>query len=199
MDVAQRLALRLRDSGVSLDRESLSKSADALLRDEAPLASAEDARRAVDHLVGLGPLEDLLRDPAVSDVLVNGTGDVWVERHGSLELTGVRFSSPDAVRAAVERMISPLGLRLDRASPAVDARLPDGSRLHAALPPVSVDGPVVAVRRFTAAVEDLEAFVAAGGIGPDGADLLRSQVRDHVNVLISGGTGSERRRCSMCS
>src|SRR5690606_4777276 len=94
--------------------------------------------------------------------LVNGHDEVWVERHGRLERAEVRFLDPGAVVAAVERVIAPLGLRLDRSSPTVDARLPDGSRLHAVVPPASVDGPVVAVRRFTQVVPDLDALVAAG-------------------------------------
>ncbi len=190
MDVTQRLARRLLDSDVALDRESLTRKGTSLLRDEAPLGGENEVRRAVDEVVGLGPLEDLLRDPAVSDVLVNGGGEVWIERHGVLELTEVRFTGPAAVRAAVERVITPLGLRLDPASPAVDARLTDGSRLHAALPPISVDGPVIAVRRFTAAVSNLDELVEVGGIAIEGANLLRAEVAARANFLVAGGTGS---------
>jgi pilus assembly protein CpaF len=190
VDVTQRLVRKLIEADVELDREVLTRTAARLLGDEAPLATADEARRAVDHIVGLGPLEDLLRDPGVSDVLVNGGGDVWIERNGVLEPTDVGFEGPDAVRAAVERVISPLGLRLDRASPAVDARLPDGSRLHAALPPIAVDGPVVAVRRFTAAVRDLDELVAVGGVAAAGADLLRREVVSRSNLLVAGGTGT---------
>jgi pilus assembly protein CpaF len=113
-----------------------------------------------------------------------------VERAGRLERTGVRFRDPSAVVAAVERVIAPLGLRLDRAAPAVDARLPDGSRLHAAVPPASVDGPVVAVRRFTAAVPDLDAMVASGAVREEGAALLRESVAEGNNLVVCGGTGS---------
>ena len=190
MDVAHRLAKRLVTSGTDLGDDDLVTLAAGLLADEAPLAGRHEAQRAVDHLVGLGPLEDLLRDPRVSDVLVNGTGDVWVERDGRLTMADVTFGSAAAVQAAVERVIAPLGLTLDIASPAVDARLPDGSRLHAASPPISVDGPVVAVRRFVAAVQDLDALVAVGGVSPDGAAVLREAVVDRDNILVSGGTGS---------
>ena len=137
-----------------------------------------------------GPLEALLADPAVSDVLVNAPDEVWVERAGRLERAAVRFPDAAAVVAAVERAIAPLGLRLDRASPAVAARLPDGSRLHAMIPPASVDGPVVAIRRFTPAVPDLAALVAAGSLRPEGADLLAAAVRGRRSLLVSGGTGS---------
>jgi pilus assembly protein CpaF len=102
----------------------------------------------------------------------------------------VTFPDSTAVVAAVERVIAPLGLRIDRASPAVDARLPDGSRLHAVIPPASVDGPVVAIRRFVPAVSDLVAFRDAGSITDLGADLLRSSVRSRANLLVSGGTGT---------
>ena len=190
MDVTNRLVRRLIESATPLDRESLTAHGAEILREEAPLGDMDTVRQAVDSVIGLGPLEDLLRDPKVSDVLVNGGGDVWVERDGSLEPTSVRFPSPQALRAAVERVITPLGLRLDRASPAVDARLADGSRLHAALPPISVDGPILAVRRFTAAVPDLDALVVAGGLTDEGADLLRHQVARRANLLVSGSTGS---------
>jgi pilus assembly protein CpaF len=161
-----------------------------MLRTEAPLAAGTVAVAAVDALVGLGPLEPLLRDPAISDVLVNADGVVWVERGGELAATTVRFDPPDAVVAAVERVIGPLGLRLDRARPAVDARLADGSRLHAIIPPASVDGPVVAVRRFTEAVPDLAALIEAGSIDDDGAAVLRSAVTGRRNLLVVGGTGT---------
>lgn len=189
MDVASRLARRLLESGVALDRRSLTRAGLDLLPEEGPLSSKAEVVRAVDELVGLGPLEDLLRDPHVSDVLVNGGGDVWVERSGVLERSTLRMGG-DAVRSAVERVVAPLGLRLDRSSPSVDARLPDGSRLHAAIPPVSVDGAVLAVRRFTEAVPDLEAMVEAGAILEEGAQLLRSLVADRANLVVSGSTGS---------
>ncbi|NNL71245.1 MAG: CpaF family protein, partial [Acidimicrobiia bacterium] len=161
-----------------------------LLPDAAPLAGPGEVAGAVDALVGLGPVETLLRDPDVSDVLVNRFDDIWVERAGRLEPTDVQFPSAAAVTAAVERVIAPLGLRLDRASPAVDARLPDGSRLHAVIPPVAVDGPALAIRRFTAAVPSLDALVQTGAIRSEGAELLRRSVRERRNILVAGGTGT---------
>jgi pilus assembly protein CpaF len=145
---------------------------------------------ATDAIVGLGPLEPILRDPRVSDVLVNGASDVWVERDGVLEKIDVAFGSDDALVAAVRRTIAPLGLRLDRAVPAVDARLPDGSRLHAIIPPASVDGPVVAIRRFVQAVRDLDDLVTREAIPPDGADILKQAVATRSNILVVGGTGA---------
>jgi pilus assembly protein CpaF len=113
-----------------------------------------------------------------------------VERSGSLERSTVRFDKPQDLVAAVERVIAPLGLRLDRASPAVDARLRDGSRLHAIVPPAAVDGPVVAVRRFTEAVTDLEQLQAQGGVAETGAGVLRNLVVGRRNVIVCGPTGS---------
>lgn len=190
MGVSDRLAARLLADGTPLDRTALERAARRLVRDEAPLAGPAAIAGAVDGLVGLGPVERLLRDPDVSDVLVNRFDDVWVERAGQLEPAGVTFPSPEAVVAAVERVIAPLGLRLDRASPAVDARLSDGSRLHAIIPPVAVDGPAFAVRRFTESVPTLDALRMAESIRPEGAELLRTAVIGRRNVLVTGGTGS---------
>jgi pilus assembly protein CpaF len=186
----ERVVARLVDSAVPLRRADLLSAARDIAADEAPLEAEAVARAAVDALAGLGPLEALLADPAVSDVLVNAPGEVWVERAGRLERTTAGFADEAAVVAAVERAIAPLGLRLDRASPAVAARLPDGSRLHAMIPPAAVDGPVMAIRRFTPAVPDLPAMVAAGSLRPEGAELLRAAVTGRRNLLVSGGTGS---------
>ncbi|HLU31282.1 MAG TPA: ATPase, T2SS/T4P/T4SS family, partial [Acidimicrobiia bacterium] len=156
MAVIERMVRQLVASDVPLDRSRLTEAARRLARTEAPLAGAELVDSVVDSIIGLGPVEVLMRDPDVTDVLVNGPDEVWVERHGKLEAAGVRFPDAGAVVAAVERVIAPLGLRLDRSSPAVDARLPDGSRLHAVIPPASVDGPILAVRRFIQAVSGLD-------------------------------------------
>jgi pilus assembly protein CpaF len=188
--VSDRIATRLLEAGVPLDRQALERAARRLVVEEAPLAGPETVTEVVDGLIGLGPIEELLRDPAVSDVLVNRFDDIWIERAGRLEHTAVRFSDADAVTAAVERVIAPLGLRIDRASPAVDARLPDGSRLHAVVPPVAVDGPAVAVRRFTEAVPTLDALVSTGAVRPEGASLLQAAVRDRCNLVVTGGTGA---------
>ncbi len=181
---------RLLDADLPFERGVLLEAAERIVAEEAPLAAPGAALAAVDALVGLGPLERLLRDPMVSDVLVNGCRQVWVERSGRLQDAGVSFHDDLAVIAAVERVLAPLGLRVDRASPMVDARLPDGSRLHAAIPPVAVDGPVVAIRRFTQAVGTLDELVAAGGINAAGAEMLAAAVVDRRNLIVSGGTGA---------
>lgn len=190
MAVIERMVRQLVASDVPLDRSRLTDAARRLARSEAPLAGTDLVESVVDSLVGLGPVEALLRDPAVTDVLVNGPGEVWVERHGVLERAGAGFSDEGAVVAAVERVIAPLGLRLDRATPSVDARLADGSRLHAVIPPASVDGPVVAVRRFTQAVSTLDDLAATGAASDAQVEHLRHLVTSRRNILVSGGTGA---------
>ncbi len=190
MGLSDRLAAQLLGSGVPLEREDLERETLRLLPNEAPLAGPDAVAEVVDTLVGLGPIEHLLRRPGVSDVLINRFDEIWIEREGLLERTNVAFPNEAAVVAAVERVIAPLGLRIDRASPAVDARLPDGSRLHALIPPATVDGPVVAVRRFTEVVASLDELVLGGSVRPEGADLLRNAVRNRDNVVVTGGTGS---------
>ena len=190
VDVTQRLVARLLESDVPMERELLAAEATRILPEEAPLAPARAVVDAVDALVGLGPVEELLRRPDVSDVLVNGPDEIWMERNGTLERASIAYHDGADVEAAVQRVIAPLGLRLDRSSPAVDARLADGSRLHALIPPAAVDGPVFAVRRFTEAVPDLEGLVAAGSIDPSGAAVLRAAVAERRNLLVAGGTGT---------
>ncbi len=188
--VAERIVAQLLESDVPLERSALERAAVALLRDHAPLAGPEVVGEVVDLLVGLGPLEALLHDDSISDVLVNGDGSVWVERRGILTPTEVGPIGPQTVVAAVERMIAPLGLRLDRSRPAVDARLPDGSRLHAMVPPAAVDGPVLAIRRFTKAASTLDELVTMAAIDGEAAELLRTAVHDRRCVLVAGGTGA---------
>jgi pilus assembly protein CpaF len=190
VDVIERLTARLLASDVPLRRDALLAEGARLLPEEAPLAGGEAVVDAVDALVGLGPVERLLRRPDVSDVLVNGPDEIWIERGGVLEPAPIRFRDSAAIEAAVQRVIAPLGLRLDRASPAVDARLADGSRLHALIPPAAVDGPMFAVRRFTEAVPDVGALVAAGSIDDSGAAVLRDAVARRSNLVVAGGTGT---------
>ncbi len=190
MTVARRVAERVLASDVPLDEPSIRRAAKVLLALEAPLATQAVVQEVVDDLLGMGPIEPFLRDPTIADILVNGNGEVYLERDGRLERADVGFPSPEALIAAVERIVAPLGLRLDHASPIVDARLPDGSRLHASIPPVSIDGPVLAIRRFTQAVPDLDALVAVGAVSPAGRLLLEDAVRERRTILISGGTGT---------
>ena len=159
-----------------------------LVRSEAPLLATEEVARVVARvrarIGGLGPLEPLLADPAVTDVLVNGPGPVWVERAGKVVPGGVTLDRA-AIDLLVERVVAPLGLRADRANPIIDARLPDGSRVHVVLPPLAIDGPTVTIRRFGAATVPLAAFC-----GPEVAALLVEAVSAGFNLVVSGGTGA---------
>ncbi len=190
MNQLDRIVASIVRSDVPLHRRAVAEAVERVRPTEAPLAPDGVAAAAVDAVVGLGPLEALLAEPTTSDVLVNGDGTIWVEREGELHRTETRFPSPDAVVAAIRRTIAPLGLRLDRAVPAVAARLPDGSRLHALIPPASVDGPLVAIRRFIPTVESLDSLIEKGSVDDAGALVLRDAVRERRNVLVSGGTGS---------
>jgi len=140
--------------------------------------------------VGLGPLEELLGDPAVEEVMVNGPDDVYIERGGRIERTDVRFDSERALRDAIERILAPLGRRVDELSPMADARLGDGSRVNVIIPPLSVDGPALSIRRFTAARPDPDELVALGTLTTELRDVLAAAVRERRSILISGGTGS---------
>ena len=140
--------------------------------------------------VGLGPLEELLSDQAVEEVMVNGPAEVYVERRGRIEPTDVSFPSERALRDAIERILAPLGRRVDELSPMADARLGDGSRVNVVIPPLAVDGPMLSIRRFAAARPDPGELVASGTLTPELRDLLAGAVRARRSVLISGGTGS---------
>jgi len=159
-----------------------------LVQDEAPLLGADEVGRTVARvrarIGGLGPLEPLLADAAVSDILVNGPGPVWVERDGRLERTGVVLD-PAGIALLVERVVAPLGLRADRSTPVVDARLPDGSRVHVVLPPLAVDGPAVTIRRFRVAAVPLGAFC-----DPPVVNLLVGATTAGLNLVVAGGTGA---------
>jgi len=159
-----------------------------LLAEEYPLWSPQELRaRATTlaaELVGLGPLQSLLDDPAVTDVLVNGPGEVWVERDGRLEPSGVHLDVA-AIERDVERLVAPLGLRADRTHPIVDARLDDGTRVTVVLPPLAVDGPLLAIRRHVSRTVPLEDFAPA-----EVAQLLADLVRHRCNIGVYGPTGA---------
>lgn len=185
-----RLIESIVDTSDELAREHLERAGERIVGEVAPLAGPGAVARAVDAIVGLGPIEHLAHDGQVTDILVNGHDDVWVERAGQLERTDIRFRNDEDVVAMVRRLVAPLGLRIDRSSPAVDARLSDGSRLHALIPPATVDGPVVAIRRFVNAVADLDALQESGAIAESGKDVLSAAVEHRENLLIAGATGA---------
>ena len=140
--------------------------------------------------VGLGPLEELLTDPAVEEVMVNGHDRVYVERGGRIERADVRFPSEQALRDAIERILTPLGRRVDELSPMVDARLEDGSRVHVVIPPLAVDGPSLSIRRFSAVRPGPQELVELGTLTNELHDELAAAVGARRSILVSGGTGS---------
>jgi pilus assembly protein CpaF len=167
----------------------------AALREERAILPAaaitEVVNQVSDEVVGLGPIERLLRDPEVSEVMVNGADDVFVERKGRIErVDGLLFEGEEQVYHLIERIVAPLGLRVDESSPYVDARLPDGARVNAVIPPLSLCGPVVTIRKFTLRPFSPEDLVALGTANEGVFRFLGACVRAKANVIVSGGTGS---------
>jgi len=143
-----------------------------------------------DEVFGLGPLESFLQDPTVSDILVNNYRQIYIERFGKLETTEARFKDNNHLRKILDKIVSAVGRRIDESSPMVDARLADGSRVNAIIPPLSLDGPVVSIRRFSRDVLEINDLVTLKTLTPEIANILQGIVRARLNVLISGGTGS---------
>jgi pilus assembly protein CpaF len=166
----------------------------ALVEEEAALLPAADreevATRVLRDTVGLGPLEELLADPRVEEVMVNGPAAIYVEREGRIEPTAVSFESEEDLRNAIERILAPLGRRVDELSPMVDARLGDGSRVNVVIPPLSIDGPVIAIRRFGARRPGPGELVELGTLSGSQRARLEDAVSGRRSILISGGTGS---------
>src|SRR3954465_11756493 len=197
MDLLDRLATDLRErllAGAGEDGGDLPERIPALVDREAGVLS-EDRRdelvaRIAERAFGLGPLEPLLRDPSVDEIMVSGTGPVWVERAGRLERTGVRFEREADLRDAIERILAPLGRRADQAAPAGGARLRDGSRINVVLPPLALDGPALTIRRFRRSGLSPDELVANGTPTPPLVAFLGRAVRARCTVLVCGGTGS---------
>jgi pilus assembly protein CpaF len=166
---------------------------DILLEEGLPLSSAEKVRLTddlIDELRGFGPLEPLLRDPTVSDILANTYREVYVERAGRIELTHVRFADNYHLLRVIERIVDRVGRRVDESQPMVDARLPDGSRVNAVVQPIALDGPLLSIRKFSKIPFNIDRLVEIGSIAPAGAALMSGMVRARLNIIISGGTGT---------
>ena len=143
-----------------------------------------------DELLGYGPLEPALRDQTITEIMVNGPQTVYVERNGKIERAPIRFRDDAHLRQVIDRIVTPLGRRIDESSPMVDARLPDGSRVNAVVPPVSVDGPALSIRRFAVDPLEMDDLLTLKTVIPEIGNLFKGVVRSRLNVLISGGTGS---------
>jgi pilus assembly protein CpaF len=157
------------------------------------LTRAERVRileQITDEIIGLGPMEPLLRDETVTEIMVNGPRQVYIERNGRLELTNVVFQNDDHVMRIIDRIIAPIGRRIDESSPMVDARLTDGSRVNAIIPPLSLIGPVITIRKFSASPFTVDDLIRFGTSTPEMFDFLRACVEARLNIFVSGGTGS---------
>lgn len=184
----------IKDMDVSEVRQQIHSHLHNIIQSEnIPLAASarERVTRQVENeIIGMGPLEPLLHDPAVSDILVNGPDAVFVERFGKLETTEITFDSSEHLMHIIDRIVSLVGRRIDEASPMVDARLSDGSRVNAIIPPLAVDAPALSIRRFPSHMLLLSDLVAKGALTEAASMTLQAAIKARLNVVVSGGTGS---------
>ena len=184
----------------SLDNDTLKSQIRALVerilnedRNQYPLNSIERellVTEIQDEVMGYGPLEPFMKDPTVSDILVNTYRNIYVERFGKLESTDARFKDDGHLMRIIDKIVSAVGRRIDESSPMVDARLPDGSRVNAIIPPLAIDGPVLSIRRFARDPLEMEDLIKLQTLTPEIGEILKGIVKAKLNVLISGGTGS---------
>ncbi len=175
-------------------RNHIRNLAESLFRARPEILANIDEDRLIDELMaesfGLGPLEPYMQDPDVTDILVNGPDEVYVERLGRLQETNTVFADEDHLIQIIQRVVSRVGRRIDEQNPMVDARLPDGSRVNAIIPPLALNGPVLSIRRFGHERLKIDDLLAFGSIAPEMVQLLKAAVEGRINILISGGTGS---------
>ncbi len=179
--------------GDDLEASVVQSIASVLEQSELPLSGldrAELAQQVIDDILGNGPLEQLLRDPSVSEIMVSGFNRIYVERNGELEPTSLAFQNEEHLRKTIDRMVARVGRRIDEASPMVDARLQDGSRLNAVVAPIALDGSSLTIRKFFKQPFTAEQMLSSKTISREALDLLRASVQGRLNILISGGTGS---------
>jgi pilus assembly protein CpaF len=184
---------RVRDLSSDAMRRDIRRVIEHLCDTENPLLNRIEREKLIeeilDETLGFGPLEILLKDPTISDILVNGAHKVYVERRGKLEKTEVKFRDTDHLLQIIDRIVSKVGRRVDETSPMVDARLPDGSRVNAVIPPISLDGPSLSIRRFGTNPLKLEDLLNYKAFTPEMAMLMEACIKARLNILISGGTG----------
>lgn len=146
--------------------------------------------RLINEVFGFGIIQPLLDDKDITEIMINSPTQVYIERNGKIELTDIKFDSPDQILQIIDRIVSPLGRRIDESSPVVDARLPDGSRVNAVIPPIAVKSPTLTIRKFKETILDYESLIKLGTMSSEMSTLIDSLVKARVNILISGGTGS---------
>jgi pilus assembly protein CpaF len=175
-------------------RSTIQELFEQVLAEENILLSRPEKQRLFEQIaadiLGFGPLQPLLEDEAVTEIMVNGAKNIYVERKGKIHRAPVSFESDDHVMRVIERIVAPLGRRIDESSPYVDARLPDGSRVNAVIPPISLVGPVITIRKFAKNPITIEQLVQYGSISPEALQFLKACVESSLNIVISGGTGS---------
>src|SRR5579864_1568634 len=193
---------RLESLEANMASTKVTQAITEILNEEGRLLTEVDRARLVEEirneLLGLGPLEPLLWDDAVSDILVNGAHQVYVERQGKLSPTDVKFQDDQHLMLIIDRIVSQVGRRVDESSPMVDARLPDGSRINAIIPPLALDGPSLSIRRFGRKRYNIEDLVEKKTLVPEIVDFLRTIVKARLNVLVCGGTGSGKTTMLNC-
>ncbi|MEA3377971.1 MAG: CpaF family protein [Chloroflexota bacterium] len=175
-------------------RRAIREMYDDILKDESVVLSRTERERLFEQIVaeilGLGPLEPLLADPSITEIMVNGVDDIYIERNGKITKTDAVFESDEHLMRIIERIVAPLGRRIDESSPMVDARLPDGSRVNAVIPPISLVGPTVTIRKFSEDPLTVEQLIEFGTVSAEAMALLGAAVKAKLNILISGGTGA---------
>ncbi len=175
-------------------RRLVEQATETVLRREMPnvggITRDQIVARVVDEVVGLGPIDGMIRDPSVSEVMVNAPDEVYFEREGIIYLSDISFRDPEHVHRIIERIVAPLGRRVDEASPMVDARLPDGSRVNVIIPPLSPKSPTITIRKFRQDKMMMDDLISAGTIEPEMAQFLKACIKLRLNTLISGGTGT---------
>jgi len=186
------------EPGEKLDTEKVAKEIEnlvlAMIEQEAGFIPRADQSKIVseiiDEVVGFGPINPLIHDPSVSEIMVNGPDKVYVERKGKLILTDITFRDNEHVQHIIEKIVAPIGRRIDESMPMVDARLPDGSRVNAIIPPLALTGPTITIRKFSADPFQIEDLIRFGSLTPEMAKFLDACVKARLNIVVSGGTGS---------
>ena len=175
-------------------RKTIEDLYETILNEENLVLSRAEKKRLFDQIVaeilGFGPLESLLQDETITEIMVNGSKNIYIERKGKLQRVPVTFESDEHLMRIIDRIVAPLGRRIDESSPYVDARLPDGSRVNAVIPPISLVGPTLTIRKFSKKPITVEQYITLGAITPEAMEFLKACVIARLNIVISGGTGS---------